>query len=290
MSNFVYPFDINSKSIKIYLQIIKNCFRLIEKNGIHIKIDGLIVYLRFNNNLDCYYIIINNKEYYLQNEIIENLSENYKKTIFLFKKLLEQENFLKILETLKINKFSNRNISFIFKDNILYPTCLFTTTLGINKNLLVFNDLFFYFKDIKLIKSTSLNLDIKESYSNLYNKFLSQLKTLSINTNNKKVKIESLYDLTLNKKCNKISFKQFQITKDFAGEVLNKDMFYYLIYLITIEFNLFLNKNFNLGNVDLMFFDKESNRIIKIPFKMSNHIELKEIKKDLLPPLLPVRL
>lgn len=290
MSTFIYPFDINSNSIKIYLQVIKNCFRLIEKNNIHIKVDGIVLFLKYNHDLSCYYIIINKKEYYLQSLKSKSLPETYRKIILTFEELLNQKEFLEVLGSLKLNKFSNRTISFIFKDDIVYPTCLFTSTLGINKNLLMLDSLYCYFSNIELIKSTSLNLDIKEKYSDLYKKFLSKLKSLSLTTNNKIEKIENFFELTLDKKSNKISFKKFQMLKDLELEVSNNDVFYYLIYLITIELNLFLNENFNLGNLDLMFFDKESNKIIKIPFRLSKNVQIERENKDLLPPLLPVRI
>ena len=289
MSNLIYPFEINCKSINSYLQVIKNCFRLIEKNSLHLKVNGLFVSLKYSAVTKYYSININKKDYCLKSKSTNCLNEKYKKTIELFKNLLNEKKFLNALKDLKLNKFLNRYLTFIFLDDLVYPISLNIKTTIDDKSLLVLDDLYFYFKDLEKIKSTNLNLDIKEKYSELYKIFWEQLKVKSILNHNKNKTIDNLSNLSLNTNFNKISFKKFQIIHDSGLSIANKDMFYYLVYLITISFNHFLNRHFGLNNVDLMFFDKESNRIIKIPYRMSNISNTETINKDFLAPLMPVR-
>jgi len=289
MSTFIYPFEINCRSINTYFQVIKNCFRMIEKNNLHLKIDGLILSLSYDINAKDYYININKKNLYLNNENFKYLNEKYNNAIILFRSILNEIKFLNALKTLKINKFSNRSITFIFLDGLIYPISLNTNSIVSNKNLLVLDDLFFYFSDLENIKSTNLNLDIKIKYNDLYKTFWEEIKLNTILNYDEHKTIESLNKLSLDEKCNKISFKKFQTLYESGLAISNKDIFYYLVYLITIKFNHFLNRHFGLGRLDFMFFDKESNRIIKIPSKMSNVISTKKTKEDFLPPLMPVR-
>jgi len=289
MLRLIYPFEINCKSINTYLQVIKNCFRLIEKNNLHLKVNGLFVSLGYDITVKDYYININRKNFYLNDEKVKSLNENYNSAIFLFKNLINEIKFLSVLKSLKLDRFSNRSVSFIYLDELVYPISLNTDSVVSNKNLLVLDDLFFYFKDLENIKSTNLNLDIKIKYNNLYKIFWEKLKLKTILNCDEHKTIDSLSKLTLDKSCNKISFKNFQVLHDSRSAVSNKDMFYYLLYLITINFNHFLNRHFDLDNLDFIFFDKESNRIIKIPSKMSNISSTETTKKDFLPPLMPVR-
>ena len=69
MSTTIYPFEITCKSINTYLQVIKNCFRLIEKSSLHLKVNGLFISLKYNVHTKYYSININKKDYCLKSEL-----------------------------------------------------------------------------------------------------------------------------------------------------------------------------------------------------------------------------
>ena len=294
MSDLIYPFEIKHSSIKHYLQIIKNYFRFIEKNGLYEKKEGTVIYLKFCNVNKTYYFNINNESksstrYYLNKNILDITTEKYKHIFLKLKKIINLSSFTKILETLKLKKFSNRVITFVYSDDRLYVSSLYINSMTGKNKLLLLDDLYFYFKDVDYLYSFKLNIQIKERYSKLYNKFLDKIKSESFLIENKLVKFDNIIDIINNKNNKNISFKEFQDIFDNKKSISKDIVFYYLIYFITIYFNCFLNDYFCLEKLDFIILDKESNNMIKVPFKMSKSNLETNFKKELLPPLLPVR-
>ena len=293
MSDLLYPFEIKHNSIKHYLQIIKNCFWFIEKNGLYEKKEGDVVYLKFCQKRK-YYFSINNESksssrYYLDENNIDTKKEKYKYIFFILKKLVNLNSFIKILETLKLNKFSNIVITLIYSGDRLYVSNLYVDSIAGKNKLLLLDDLYFYFKDIDNLYSSKLNIQIKERYNKLYNKFLDKIRSESFLIDDKLIKFDNLFDIINNKNNKKISFKEFQGVFENKKSISKNTIFYYLIYFITIKFNCFLNDYFCFEKLDFIILDKESNNMLKVPFKMSTFNFETNTKKELLPPLLPVR-
>jgi hypothetical protein len=268
MSYYCYSFEIkNIKSVKEYLFILKNCLRLAYKNNVYENF--------FHKRLHVSYCTSNKEYFYTVN------SSKTKTYFFSENSILRNFEIEDQLDILKLKKYSNRLIEFELYNNILYPIALYNS----NKKILsAYSDLYSYFAGNKNINSLSLNLQIKlKDYQKDYNKFLIYLKKISILEET----LENFFSLNLKVTDEKISYSSFDKIFKTNGKPLKNQLFYYIIFLISIEFNRFFNCEFSLLKKSFCIYDKSLNKIIKFPFNFYCNVYKKE-DKEMLPPLLPV--
>lgn len=270
MSYYIYSFNIKKvKSVKEYLFILKNCLRLAYKNSIHNNSFNKRVHLRYCKEQNNYFYLINsslNKNYFGKDQCI-------------FKNF----NITETLELLKLNKYKNRCIEFeLDKECNLYPIALYNFA---NKNIiLAYDSIFNYFNDIGNNKIISLNLQVQiNDYQSSYIKFLNYIKSKSL----LEEKLEKYFNLSLKTTDVKMSYSLFDEIFKTNSLPLKNHMFYYIIYLLSIEFNRFINREYSLKDIDFCLYDKDINKIIKFPFNFYKK-NYQNIEKELLPPLLPV--
>jgi hypothetical protein len=275
-----YPFDLkNLISIDEYLFIIKNCFRLIKKNGIRNKIDGFYVFI--NWSLD------------KQNWLIEstsNISDEDKKIVI---EIIKSESIESFFETYKMKQNANRRFVFIFKEKYIYPVGLYSN-LNSKSSYKVINNSNHIINTLSnldsRIKNTKLQFQIS-NYFNTYNDFIKKLNCISIKfEDNIEINLSSYLNL---KKCSKqkrITFKSYNVLINEKIFPSNQDLFYFIVYFITIELGKYLNELIYKDNIcynDFIITDNVQQTTIKVPSKF--YYEYKKKDKVLLPPLLPSR-
>lgn len=293
MIKVLYPFELKSiYSISEYLFILKNCLRLIQKHGLFKKIDGQYVFLKWSHDKSNWIIeLVNNskiRSIHCTRKDINSLLNNkrlYEASCFSFDVFHDNSNISSLLKKYHIFKNENRLVNFIYLDNVLYPVGLYNK--NINNYVLLDNNSII--KDLVScdyrFRSTKLQLNIK-NYLNEYSNFLEELNSTPISANSDKDLMISMY-LDLKKKSHdkKLSYKKYTALIKERSMPNEKEIFYYMLYTITISFNKFLNKKLEACH-NLIFYDKLNQHAIKLPHEF---YVVKEKKSELDYPLMPAR-
>ena len=295
-----YPFELkNIDSIGEYLFIIKNCFRLIGKYGINRKSEGLIFFIRWEKFRKKWVVDFSNKttrksDGYCYDDLHLFSSNTVKfNVITSIYDIINESRVESILEKYFLKSKSNKTIGFVYEDSILYPLGLFR-----------YNDIGHQLK-YKEIESEniiteltsnnniidSLNLQIKlKNYISEYNEFLKLLKHLSLKIkDNDDIQISNYLSYRKTKNSKKLTYKSYSNLIETSCMPSNKDLFYYVVYSITIELTKFINQKIKHSNksIDLIINDRMNKKIIKLPFKFYKNVV--DETSTLLPPLLPMR-
>jgi hypothetical protein len=298
MIKTLYPFELkNINSIDEYLFILKNCLRLIRDYDLSKKSSGIILSLSYSNKhknwLANFSPVVSSKANIM---LTGNcLNENsHTAACYLLLCLIKDESFKRIAESYKLNRNYNRSILFIFENNSLHVLGLFSFNivnnkykykqidcLNINKELLTLN---------KYISSLNVQT-IKFDYIKEYNKFVSCLKQVKIvYLDNNTFLLEDNLLLKKDKKATKLLYSEYSNMIDNKHQPNSRSIFYYTLYMITLEFTKYINKNIITNafkDIDFILNDVKRQVIIKLPSRLSKPSEVKK-EKILLPPLMPV--
>ena len=295
-----YPFELkNIDSVGEYLFIVKNCFRLAAKHGISRRAAGLIFFIRWENSRNQWVIDFSNKvtrksDGYCYDDL-HLFSNNITKfnLITNIYNMLEELNFVMLFEKYSLKTKLNKTIGFVYEGDIVYPLGLFRyNDIGNQLN----------YKEVEskniIIELTSnnnrmhsLNLQIKlMNYVCEYKSFLSKLKETSLAIkDNDDIQLNDY--LSYNKKTysKKLSYKDYNSLVKTNCMPSNKDLFYYIIYSITIELTKYINQKTKHANksIDLIINDKNNNKKIKLPIEFYKNDTITTIQ--LLAPLIPMR-
>ena len=280
--NTFYPFDLkNINSIKEYLFIIKNCFRLIKKNGIRKKIEGLCFYVAWSSSKKKYFITN------LNNFKISSVDLDY------IKEIINTEKINLFFKNYNMKKNLNRHFIFIYRDKKVYPVGLYSN-IERNNTYKLINNSNYIVKEISELDSRIENTKLQFkllNYIDEYNKFIESIKKTTVYFDeNRSINLADFLGL---KRCayhKKISYKKYINLINKKIFPTKEAIFYFVIYHITIELGLYLNNLLieeNSENIDFILIDQTSLKIIKIPSKFY----YVKIEKDveLLPPLMPLR-
>ena len=270
MSYYCYSFDIKIiKSINEYLFILKNCLRLASKNNVYKNFFNKRIHVKYCEKSKDFFYQINSslkKVFFKQNNCI------FKNT-----------DIIPVLELLKLKVYTNRAIEFeLDKEGKIYPIALYNSDT--KKLILAYKDLYYYFNNNSNINFLSLNLQINiKNYQTEYSSYLNYIKKINILDKN----LENYLDLKLKNSDIRISYAEFDKIFKTCGKPLNKHLFYYIIFVLSIEFNRFFNKKYFFSNESFCIYDKNLNKIIKFPFCFYDK-QYEVLDKEILPPLLPV--
>lgn len=279
MIDTFYPFDIKKvNSINEYLIIIKNCFRLIQRHGISVKVKGVLFYVSWSetlNKLQVNFVHKINKHAKLK------VSEKFNQMI------LENTSLNKFIENILFKKSNNRCLAFVYETahNDVYFLGLYRfyeVNTSVKKLSLIENSDSLINSITSLdyrILNTKLQFKLKD-YNKLYNTFLNSIviedRFLSRKT-------------TTSKK--RLTFKRYSEMMLSDTKFKYEDLFISSIYYITLQLgkfinNLLFNKN---ENKDFIVHDLSRNQFIKIPSRFYDESKLEIIDTNLLPPLMPAR-
>lgn len=295
-----YPFELkNIESIGEYLFIIKNCFRLIGKYGINRKSEGLIFFIRWEKIRKKWVIDFSNKttrksDGYCYDDLhLFSCNTTKFNVISNVHDIVNESQVESILEKYFLKSKANKTVGFIYEDSMLYPLGLFR-----------YNDTGYKLK-YKEIESDnivielasnnsiidSLNLQIKlKNYINEYNEFLTFLKSFSLEIkDNDNIQISDYLSYRKQIDSKKLSYKNYNNLIETNCMPSNKDLFYYLVYSITIELTKYINQKIQYSDkhIDLIINDRMYTKKIKLPYKF--HRNTIDETCTLLPPLLPMR-
>jgi hypothetical protein len=96
--------------------------------------------------------------------------------------------------------------------------------------------------------------------------------------------------LKKDKKATKLLYSEYSNMIDNKHQPNSRSIFYYTLYMITLEFTKYINKNIITNafkDIDFILNDVKRQVIIKLPSRLSKPSEVKK-EKILLPPLMPV--
>tara|TARA_B100000212_G_C27355347_1_gene525609 strand:- start:892 stop:1719 length:828 start_codon:yes stop_codon:yes gene_type:complete len=268
-----YPFELKKiSSIQEYLFIIKNCFRIIKKNGIYKKIDGVLFYIfwcKFKEKfeIEFNFKINNNKKLEIQNLVFD-----------IFKDIDYQSLFKKY----HMIKNNSRILAFVYRNNSIYPLGIYRKNFYSNKKLFnLINNSDAIIEEIcsldSRIKNSKLQITLKD-YIYEYNKFIN-----FIDLENKMIFKKSTDNI--------LSYKKYTKYTNNNIEFNSNDIFYSTIYYITIELGKYLNSMIYENTNDYVNFiikDKLYNKILKVPYEFYCKNTIEENEENLLPPLLPL--
>ena len=270
MSYYCYSFDIKKiTSIKEYLFILKNCLRLCAKNNLYKNAFNKRIHVRYCDLQKKYYYCINSSrtKNYFGNENC----------------IMTKFNINKVLNVLKLNKYNNRCIEFdLDKEDNLFPIALYNFE---SKNIiLAYSNLFSYFEKHYNTKILSSNLQIQiKDYQKLFDKYINYIKKNIFLEES----IENYLDLKLKSSDIRMSYCNFDKIYKKKEKPCKKNLFFYVVFFLSIEFNRFLNVEYCLKDKDLCLYDKNLNKIIKLPFSFYDK-KYNDIERELFSPLLPV--
>ena len=236
--------NINATNINV---ITNNIFRLIEKNGIYEKSEGLMFCLRYSKTKDRYVIDFGTKsELDIQGICLnnyKNLKSETKKSIFLrfIQSYEEILNSSYLEDYFKLKSFSNRCITFVNNntENYIVGLCTLSDQRKANKPIKIKN-FFFENNDLLVFKYTK-NL-CKEEFK--YRKCLNHLKRCkSFNLDKPKLK-----------------YKDF-VSKNY------KDNDWSIVYDYCLYTHEFINNNIlsKKSDSNLLVYDHVTKKIISIP-------------------------
>ena len=289
-----YPFNLKEiNSIDEYLFIIKNCFRLIKKYGVSKKSSGIFVFIRWCDKLNNWVfdfdknnnkgIQIKNKDIYFENSCKFN-------ALSFFNMLIDNKEFISILDKFYLKKKLNRTLGFIYNNNdTVYPLGLYTKNY-INKKIeYILIEKNSIQKELINIDSRIVDLKLQiniKNYIDEYNKFIEKLRSITIKKKEKDFILKNYLSLSRASNSLKLSFKNY--SDIVHNNIFPKEtyLFYYVMYNITIEASKYLNDKIN-TEFDLIFDDKINKKTIKLPYAF--YCNRQHEKKDLLPPLIPMR-
>ena len=247
-SRTIYPFElvknINPTNINV---ITNNIFRLIEKNGIYEKSEGLMFCLRYSKTKQKYVIDFGTKQFLdIEGLCLNNyssLKSETKKSIFL-RFIQDYEEILNssyLEDYFKIKSFANRCIVFVNNntENYVVGLCTLSGQRKENKKV-IYKNFFFENKDLKVFnfKKNICKKDFK------YRKCLSNLKRCK----------------SFNLVKPKLKYKDF-----FNKNYINND--WSIVYNYCLYTHEFINKNIlskqSISN--LVVYDHVSKKIVTIP-------------------------